>query len=585
MGEDGKDKFLNVLIYIAIIANIAIFSVFANFVYFPIAERPKPKVTLKVGSNFYNNPVTMDPCDSWDSDSNNMLDQVVETLIAYDLSKPDLPIIGRLAESWYWTDNVTITFLLRENVFFHDGSKFNATSVLHTFSRINYFGNWSRTLPPTKRLAVPHTLYKFSDGTPIINDTLSYITNEFNVSLVLNAPFGPIESLLICTSSSIVHPETTPINELLNIDRDLVIGTGPFKLIEYIPDEELRFERWERYWRTGAYWDEILFIYYPNIITTNNALLSGEVDTIDQGYIPLKQIFKDNPDITISGDGINDCINGSYYGYITFNSEIINRTWRKAISYAFNYTYVIHSIYRQNTVVKANSLVPPNFPSHNSSVSGAHYDIPLARSYIQQMGFGVGLDRGVMNGIQFIPGVHESAWKALQLVPELGNFINGTWNFRHIQGNYYLEHLIERFTEDMDLIGIDIAPQVLSTDEFLEMGRLYPDKLHIYYFTWIPKYFEAFDIIDPLVNPSSSNNYARINNSLINALLASAVAETNTSQRYMIYKTLQSVIIDREFYHMPLEYSRFFFAHVNSLKGFPYNKVNKLYFYPTYWEK
>ncbi|MFW9819539.1 MAG: ABC transporter substrate-binding protein, partial [Candidatus Thorarchaeota archaeon] len=264
---------------IIILAMILVVSGLGNVLLTLLAiyeQPPESGEILRVART--NNPVTMDPVDSWDSVSNYMLDQVVETLIAYDLTDPELPLIGRLAESWYWPDNKTIEFKLRENVFFHDGSQLTANCVLHTFARINFFGNWTETLDPNiYTMASPHHLYKFSDGIPIINDTLSYVTGDYNVTLKLNRPYAPIEAILAYTASAIVHPDSTPGDEMLEMGVDLVIGTGPFKLISYIPNSEVRFARWERYWRTGAYWDEIVYDYYLDDITAYYAFCDGNI--------------------------------------------------------------------------------------------------------------------------------------------------------------------------------------------------------------------------------------------------------------------------------------------------------------------
>ncbi len=531
-----------------------------------------------------NNPVTMDPVETWDSKSNDMLDQVVETLIAYDITDPDLPLVGRLAESWYWLDNKTIVFQLREDVFFHDGTRFTADCVLHTIKRINYFGNWSGELPETKRMAFPHSLYKFRDGIPIFNDTLSYATDDYTVTLILNRPNAPAEGLLGYTASSILHPDSTPLYEMLSLGEDLVIGTGPFKLVNYVPYSEVRFERWERYWRTGPYWDDMAYVYYSDAITANDAMRASDLDFLGQGIASYKPDFEADPHITVTGDGVNDYINGSLYCYIAFNSEIINRTWRKAISYAFNYSYLIHDI-KEDSVVRANSLVPPGFPAHNVSTTGAHYDIPLARSYMQKMGHGLGWEVGTMNGNYFTPGTDEAQWKAAQFIPDVENFTNNQWYFYHRLGSTFLALLFQRFAEDMNLIGIDIIQYDPCPwwDCFL-----YPpvnfERVHIYFTYWYPDYFETFNMIDPLVNPASSSNFARIDNPEINALLDLTVAETDTAQRYKYYKKLQYLVIDKFTYHMPLMYDTFYYVHTYSLKGFPYNCMRRLYWYPTYRE-
>ncbi|MFX0023797.1 MAG: ABC transporter substrate-binding protein, partial [Candidatus Hermodarchaeota archaeon] len=338
-----------------------------------VIEPPETGEILKIAST--SNPVTMDPVDTWDSVSNDMLDQVVEPLIATDLADPAFPLVGRLAESWSFNIGtygtyVNITFTLRQNVYFHDGQLFTGEDVVHTFERINFFGNWTGTLDPaTHVMAFPHSIYKFGDGTPIFNDTLTRewwddhkAADPYTVVLFLNRPFAPAEGLIAYTGSSIVGHESTPAQEMLVLGEDLVVGTGPFRLLRYIPNSERRLVRWERYWRTGPYFDALVWVYYRDAVTANNAMLALDIDYLGQGIASLKPDFEADPDITVTGDGVNPYINGSIYWYIAFNSRVLNRTWRKAISHAFNYTYLIHEI-DEDTTVRANSLVPPGFPA------------------------------------------------------------------------------------------------------------------------------------------------------------------------------------------------------------------------------
>jgi ABC-type transport system substrate-binding protein len=555
-----------------------------------VVSPPVQGDVLKVATT--SNPVTMDPLDTWDSVSNNMLDQVVEPLIATDLADPSFPIVPRLAESWTWPTEKIIEFKLRDDVYFHDGQKLTGEDVIWTFERINYFGNSSGALPSNSTQAFPHSLYKFSNGTTIFDTVASRTwwnthkaSDPLTVRLYMNGAFAPAEGLLAYSASSIVGHTSTPKYRMLNLGEDLVIGTGPFKLLRYIPNSEIRFARWERYWRTGAFWDQIVYVFYRDAVTANNAMLAGDIDYLGQGIASLKPDFVADPDITVTGDGVHDYINGSIYWYIAFNSEVINRTWRKAISNAFNYTYLNEEI-DQGRTVRANSLVPPGFPAHNYSTTGASYDIPKARTIMQSMGFGVSWQVGSMNGDKFNPGLNEDDWKAAQFIPTAGagNFSNNQWNFRHNVASHFMELLIQRFTEDMDLIGVDIVAQILTWDQFIRLGQLHPERLHIYYVGWGPDYFETFNMIDPLVNNASASNFARINDPHLQDLLAKTAAETDTATRYALYQQLQGYIIDVQAYHMPLEYDKLYFVHAATLKGFPYNSMRNLYFYPTYRE-
>jgi ABC-type transport system substrate-binding protein len=147
-----------------------------------------------------------------------------------------------------------------------------------------------------------------------------------------------------------------------------------------------------------------------------------------------------------------------------------------------------------------------------------------------------------------------------------------------------MELFIQRFTEDMDLIGINIAYQVLTWDEFIWLEQLHPERLHLYYLDWGADYFETFEMIEPLINPKSNSNFANINHTEINTLLAKTVAETDTQIRNKYYKRLQYLIIDKYTFHMPLQYDKIYFVHSTNLKRVPYNCMRSFYWYPTYWE-
>ena len=184
----------------------------------------------------------------------------------------------------------------------------------------------------------------------------------------------------------------------------------------------------------------------------------------------------------------------------------------------------------------------------------------------------------------FTPGADEALWTAAAWTPAVGNFTNNNWNFRHRQGSHFMELLIQRFTEDMDLIGIQIVPQILTWDQFIEMGQNHPERLHIYFVGWGPDYFETFNMIDPLVNNASASNFAQINDPYLQALLATTAAETDALTRYAYYEQLQGYIIDMQYYHMPLMYDKLYHVHAATMKGFPYNSMRNLYWYPTYRE-
>jgi ABC-type transport system substrate-binding protein len=127
---------------------------------------------LKIGILERNFPAVLDPIDSWDSVSNDMIRHVCDTLWSYDLVDPKLPITMRLATSYFWNAEMDeLTVSLRNDVWFHNGAKFNATAVKFIFDRITYFINASGTLPDTTHVCDPSYLFFNMDGDPILNRT------------------------------------------------------------------------------------------------------------------------------------------------------------------------------------------------------------------------------------------------------------------------------------------------------------------------------------------------------------------------------------------------------------------------------
>ena len=70
----------------------------------PVAQAPEEGVTYVRSTS--SGPHTLEITDSWDSASNDVLEQVVETFFFYDLFDPALPRINVLAHSSWWVSTL-----------------------------------------------------------------------------------------------------------------------------------------------------------------------------------------------------------------------------------------------------------------------------------------------------------------------------------------------------------------------------------------------------------------------------------------------------------------------------------------------
>ena len=215
---------------------------------------PEKKNTLKIGTTEGSSPAVLDPVDSWDSVSNDVITNVADTLWTYDLYSGNYEIINSLAAEDYdvydpdnWDATKTeLTVILRENVFFHDGTLFNADAVKFTFDRILYFLNVTGTLPDTTHVCDPASLFFDMTGKVILNKTV--VNSDYNVTFVLNGPNAVFIPLLAYRAWSIVSEETTPATTYLELGTDILVGTGPFTYVHLIAGEEMKFALCEYYW-------------------------------------------------------------------------------------------------------------------------------------------------------------------------------------------------------------------------------------------------------------------------------------------------------------------------------------------------
>jgi ABC-type transport system substrate-binding protein len=109
-------------------------------------------------------PHDLDPTDSWDSASNDVIEQVVETLFTYDTRQfiidETMPRINWLATGYSWDiTNTILTVDIRTEVYFHDGTLMDATAVAWSFNRFLYMMNHTGELPSDGRAVKVNSLY------------------------------------------------------------------------------------------------------------------------------------------------------------------------------------------------------------------------------------------------------------------------------------------------------------------------------------------------------------------------------------------------------------------------------------------
>lgn len=205
-----------------------------------------------------------------------LLELIYETLVTLD---QDLNIVPLLAESWQFNaDSTQLTMKLREGVFFHDGSTFDSADVKATFTRI--------LDEATGAAARSNYTSIQSIETP----------DPFTVVFNLNTPDVPILAAMASINAAIVSEEAVAANEF----EKKAIGTGPFVLEQWIPEEKTTLKRNDNWWIEGPYLDGIELRVIPNEATIVAALRAGEVDFALINDPLAAILLKDDPNIVLN---------------------------------------------------------------------------------------------------------------------------------------------------------------------------------------------------------------------------------------------------------------------------------------------
>ena len=592
MKEKTLSNWLNILIIIGIIL-CSSFYIFLITIFPPT----EPKYYTFANRIYvgYSSNIAIDPLDEpWNNPSRIAQHQVVEGLVDYNYSDhPNYDLIPKLAIKWHYHSSSEISFKLRENVWFHDGEKWNADVAIWNFERLMYFGNFTGELgfeDKSYSLEVLQTDFSFSNGTPLFSHFTK--NSEYNFTIHLNGPFSPILDLLTSSAIYMLSPRSTPRYELLGLT-DSLVGTGPFTFVRFEPDVDVRFEINPHYWGNAPWADELIFRIFEVTIERMNAGLVGQFDYIDQvlkSYIPT---YKSEPGFTVEevGDDLLYYYLEFYSGppYNSSSGELepaikggkinqkLNSTWRKALSLAINYTNIWENI----TISQGYPGCPAvsrSTSSFNSSLDGkmAH-DFPFdgtfegnikkARELMQSMRYGIGWDTN-------FPGTNETEWmnalfRELEANQHYGSSINDKLN-KLLEANW-------------NLIGVNISIITRTWEEYLNTGENIPWEMDVAYFAWYPTYLDAFNILDSLLNNVSIQDWIQNNDPMLQDALENAAETTNTVARQNIYKWIQSYIFDitrpenpSSYCQVPLWVYTIQQVHKTSLKGIGYNVLEML---------
>ena len=253
-------------------------------------------------------------------------------------------VIPELAERWSWQDNYrNLVFFLRKNARWHDGQPFTSRDVKYTFDIVREAPN----APAKLRLSPRKDWY--------VNVEAIEALEPHTVVFRLKRP-QPSFLLMLASGYSPVYPAHVQLADL----RQRCVGTGPFRMKQYVRGQLVELERNPDYFVPDRpYLDGIRYTIIGERGTRLAALQAGRLDA----FVPLEMtktmaesVKTSAPSLLITEVGQNGSDN------VVLNHKrppFDNPAVRRAISLAMDRRAFVQGVRHGGAVVGAAMMPKP----------------------------------------------------------------------------------------------------------------------------------------------------------------------------------------------------------------------------------
>ncbi len=404
-----------------------------------------------------------------------------------------------LAKSWdVSADGLTVTLNLVDNAVFHDGTPITSEDVAFSVDTIK-----------------AHHPFK-SMFEPVVSvDTPDAHTAVLNLS-------KPHPALMLAMSGQLMaiipkhiygdgqDPKTHPRNT------ENVVGSGPFKLVEYKSGEHVILERFDDFFIEGRpYLDKIVMRIITDpaaraIAYENGEIHMGAFESLPRIINRLKEV--DSLTVTDEGYGGIGPLDGLAMN--TTTGPLADVNVRKAIAYAVDKNFILNAL-MQGTASDSKTGIHPDSPFYNANVEGYDLDLDKSRALLDAAGYPMQGDSRFSLTIDF-------GWPGVKPQVE------------------YVKAALKK-------VGIDV--EVRASADFptwaARMGEMDFDMSWDTVFNWG----------DPVIGVHrtySSDNIAKgvwsntqgYSNARVDELIAMAAVETDPAKRTALYAEFQEIIAD-----------------------------------------
>jgi len=304
--------------------------------------------------------------DSWDARTHSDIFMIASAQGAVFDSLTEVAadgsLVGELAENWEASaDAITWTFNLRQGVTFHNGKSFGADDVIASLQM--HLGEESKSaakpiveaITEMNKITEHQVQFVLASG----NADFPYLMSDYHI---LMYPAGQIEEAIAQG-----------------------IGTGLYQVTSFDPGVRMTASRYADHYKgdSAGFFDDIEYIAINDNTARMNALMTGQVDTINRIDFKTEALLKANPALRIQ-----EVTGNQQYTFpmLTNSAPYNDVNVRKALKYGINRQEMVDKILLGHGAVGNDTPIGPANQYYNDEMEQLSYDPDQAKYYLQQAG-------------------------------------------------------------------------------------------------------------------------------------------------------------------------------------------------------
>jgi peptide/nickel transport system substrate-binding protein len=398
---------------------------------FPVDDTSKVDYDAVLVRHLVGEPRNMNPLFA-----NSWFDRYFQILLFPFVYRRDTELTwGPYMERLEWAkdsdDHKVTTIKLKPGQTWHDGVPFTTEDIKFTWQQIND--------PQVPAFYYKHMVGQIADIRIIDDLTLEYHHEKASPMNPQNMGFPIIPKHIYGKPDELANDPTMAQSDYyLTLQREGVIGGGPYKFVEWLTNDRIVVERWEDYPFERPHFKQQILKVQPD---RNIALMMFKKGDLDEIWMTPQQFATQSNDDEYIAHGVKGYYPRRMFAYIGWNMDGSNPFFqdvrvRRALGHALD-TEKVRKNVTYNLYLPINGIFDTKHWAHNPNIKPLELDLAKSAALLDEAGWLINEDDG---------------WRYKEID---GQPIQFKFEIMMAASFLWARPMVDQFRENLNKLGID----------------------------------------------------------------------------------------------------------------------------------